>query len=169
MMHRKSRLFIQVLVVLLLATLQGCGFHLRGSAELPAYISPIYLSGVGAHDPLRREIRQIFAGADVQLTEDPSEANSVLKVSKQKQDRRVLSVDNRGNVAEYEIHHAVEFELLDSAGKQLMEHQSVGAQRAYENNDTEILGKNKEESLLRRDLRLDLIRRVVNRMQEQLR
>jgi len=167
-MHRKSRLFIQMLVVLLLATLQGCGFHLRGAADLPPSISPIYISGVGQHDPLRKELRQIFAGADVQLTEDPSKASAVLKVSKQKQDRRVLSVDSRGSVVEYEIHHALEFELLGADGSQLMEHQSVGAQRAYENNETEILGKNQEESLLRRDLRFDLIRRVVNRMQEQL-
>jgi len=168
-MHRKPRLFICMLVILLLAILQGCGFQLRGVAELPPSISPIYISGVGEYDTLRKELRRIFDEANIQVATDQSKANTVLHVFKQKQDRRVLSVDSRGKVVEYEIHHALEFELLNADGSQLMERQSVGSQRAYENSETEVLGKNQEETLLRRDLRLDLIRRVVNRMQEQLR
>ncbi len=167
-MHRKFRLSIGILVVLLLTALQGCGFHLRGAAELPSSISPIYLSGVAEHDPLRREFRQAFGAANVQLITDQSKASSLLKISKQRQDRRVLSVDSRGKAVEFEIHHALNFELLNLDGTSLMKNQSVGSQRAYENSETGILGKNQEESLLRRDLRLDLIRRIVNRMQEQL-
>jgi len=148
--------------------LQGCGFHLRGAAKLPSSISPIYLSGVSEHDPLRREFQQIFDGANVQFVTDQSKAHSVLKISKQRQDRRVLSVDSRGKSVEFEIHHALNFELLNVDGTPLMKTQSVGSQRTYENSETGILGKKQEESLLRRDLRLDLIRRIVNRMQEQL-
>jgi len=168
-MHRKFRLPIGFLVILLLTMLQGCGFHLRGAADLPSSINPLFLQGVGEHDPLRRDLRQVLDSADIQITTDPSKANAILKVVKQKQDRRVLSVDSRGKVVEYEIHHGLEFELVDVRGALLMESQSVGAQRAYENSETEILGKKQEETQLRRDLRLDLIRRIVNRMQEQLR
>ncbi len=168
-MHRKSRLFIWMSVAILLAGLQGCGFHLRNVAKLPSSISPIYLSGVGEHDPLHREFRQVFDSANVQLVTDQSKANSILKISKQSQNRRVLSVDSRGKAVEYEIHHGLDFELLNASGTQLIENQSVGSQRAYENSETDILGKNQEESLLRRDLRLDLIQRIVSRMQEQLR
>lgn len=168
-MHKRSRLFIAVLVVSILALLQGCGFHLRGAAELPPSISPIYIQGVGKHDPLLKGFRQVFNGADIQVTAEQSQASAILNITKQKQNRRVLSVDSRGKVVEYEIHQALEFELLDAGGTLLMESQSVGSQRAYENSETEILGKNQEEGLLRRDLRLDLVRRVVYRMQEQLR
>ncbi len=168
-MHRKSRLFMGVLVVLLLTMLPGCSFHLRGVAKLPSSINPLYIQGVGEYDPLRKDFQQIFDGADIKVTTDQSKANAVLNITKQNQNRRVLSVDSRGKVVEYEIHQALEFELLDASGVQLMENQSVGTQRTYENTQTGILGKNQEEGLLRRDLRLDLIRRVVNRMQEQLR
>lgn len=168
-MHKKSRLFIGVLVVSLLTLLQGCGFQLRGAAELPPSISPLYLQGVGEHDPLRRDLRQIFEGANIQLATDRSKASSILHITKQEQDRRVLSVDSRGKVVEYEIHQALEFELLDADGASLMERQSVGSQRTYENPETGILGKNQEEKLLRRDLRLDLVRRIAYRIQEQFR
>ncbi len=168
-MHRKPCLFIAVLMVVLLALLQGCGFQLRGAAELPSSISPLYIQGVGEHDPLRRDFRQVFNGANVQLTTDQSKASSILGITRQKQDRRVLSVDSRGKVVEYEIHQSLEFELLDADGASLIERQSVGAQRAYENPETGILGKDQEEKLLRRDLRRDLVRRVIYRMQEQLR
>ncbi len=168
-MHKKFRLFIGVLVVSLLTLLQGCGFQLRGAAELPPSISPLYLQGVGEHDPLRRDLRQIFEGANIQLATDRSKASSILHITKQEQDRRVLSVDSRGKVVEYEIHQALEFELLDADGASLMERQSVGSQRTYENPETGILGKNQEEKLLRRDLRLDLVRRIAYRIQEQFR
>ena len=168
-MHKKPRLFIGILVLSLLTLLQGCGFHLRGAVELPLSISPTYIQGVGAHDPLRKDLKRVFNGADIQVTAEQSQARTILNITKQKQNRRVLSVDSRGKVVEYEIHQALEFELLDASGTLLMENQSVGSQRAYENSETEILGKNKEEGMLRRDLRLDLIRRVVHRMQEQLR
>ncbi|MCF6353861.1 MAG: LPS assembly lipoprotein LptE [Candidatus Polarisedimenticolaceae bacterium] len=168
-MHKKSRLFIAVLVVSLLTLLQGCGFQLRGAAELPPSISPLYLQGMGEHDPLRRDLRQVFEGANIQLTSDQSKASSTLHITKQEQDRRVLSVDSRGKVVEYEIHQALEFELLDADGVSLMERQSVGSQRAYENPETGILGKDQEEKLLRRDLRLDLVRRIAYRIQEQFR
>ncbi len=168
-MHRKYCLSIAVLLVTLLALLQGCGFQLRGAADLPPSISPLYLQGVGEHDPLRRDLRQVFEGANIQLATEPSKASSILHITKQEQDRRVLSVDSRGKVVEYEIHQALEFELLDADGASLMERQSVGSQRAYENPETAILGKNQEERLLRRDLRLDLVRRIAYRIQEQFR
>ncbi len=167
-MYKRSRLFAGALVIALLTLLQGCGFHLRGAAELPPSISPIYIQGVGKHDPLRKGFRQSFSRAGIQITAEQSKASTILNITKQKQDRRVLSVDSRGKVVEYEISQALEFELLDASGTRLMENQSVGSQRAYENPETEILGKNQEEKMLRRDLRRDLIWRVVNRMQEQL-
>jgi len=167
-MHRKFHFLMGVLVVLLLTALQGCGFQLRGAADLPPSINPLFLSGVGEYDPLRKDLRQMLDGSGVQITADQSKAGAILKVSKQNQDRRVLSVDSRGKVVEYEIHQTLEFELLDAGGAQLMVSQSVGAQRAYENSETGVLGKDQEEKLLRRDLRLDLVRRIVNRMQEQL-
>ncbi len=167
-MHRTPRPSTVVLLVALLAVLQGCGFQLRGAANLPSLINPLYIQGISEHDPLRKDLQQAFAGANVQLATDPSEAGAILDILQQKQDRRVLSVDSRGKVVEYEIHQSLEFELRDAGGKLLMARQSVGSQRAYENPETGILGKDQEEKLLRRDLRLDLIRRLVYRMQEQL-
>jgi len=169
MKHRNSRILTWIFTLTVLTALQGCGFHLRGNVEaLPPSVSPLYIHGLAKFDPLHRDLQQILKEAQVQVTKDRSTAKTALQVLSQNQERRVLSVDNRGKVAEYEIHHALKFNLIAADGTQLVEPQSVGTQYAYENPETDVLGKRQEEETRNRDVRLDLARRIVSRIQEQL-
>ena len=167
-MPRKYSLLLWALIALTIATLEGCGFHLREAVELPPSLSPLRIHGLGEFDPLRNDLREILTEANVQVTDNPTGAGSILQIHKQNRERRVLSVDEGGKVVEYEIHYGLQFDLVDGNGAQLVKKQGVGVQRAYVNPDTGILGKEQEEVLMRRDMRLELARRIVGRLQEQL-
>lgn len=172
MTHWRTRLLTWSFILVALTALQGCGFHLRGdagpdgTAALPPSLSPLRIRGLGAFDPLRNDLKQVLTGANVQVTKE--DTGAILQISNQNQNRRVLSVDGRGKVVEYEIYHALTFNLLDKTGTELVSPQTVSTQRAYVNPETEVLGKNREEALLRRDMRRDLARRIISRMQKQL-
>ncbi|HEC15205.1 MAG TPA: hypothetical protein ENI99_01315 [Sedimenticola sp.] len=168
MTHWKTRLATWTFILLALAALQGCGFHLRGSAQLPPSISPLRIHGLADLDPLRNDLRQVLTEAGLRVTDKQADAGSILQIYKQDRNRRVLSVDERGKVVEYELHYGLEFDLVDGDGTRLVEKQDVGVQRAYVNPQTGILGKEQEEALMNRDMRLDLARRIVERLQEQL-
>ena len=167
-MPRKYSLLLWALIALTIATLEGCGFHLREAVELPPSLSPLRIHGLGEFDPLRNDLREILTEANVQVTDNPTgaSASSILQIHKQNRERRVLSVDEGGKVVEYEIHYGLQFDLVDDNGAQLVKKQGVGVQRAYVNPDTGILGKEQEEVLMRRDMRLELARRIVGRLQE---
>ncbi|VAX06684.1 hypothetical protein MNBD_GAMMA26-443 [hydrothermal vent metagenome] len=170
MTHRKTRLLTWIFTILILTTLQGCGFQLRGEVNaLPPSVSPIYIHGLAKFDPFSKDLKQILKEAKVQVTEDRAAAKTALQIFNQSRDRRVLAVDNRGKVVEYEIHHALEFSLIAADGSKLVPAQTVGTQYTYENPETGVLGKQQEENLRGRDVRLDLARRIVTRLHEQLR
>lgn len=163
-----KKIYQWILPLLALALLQGCGFQLRGAVVLPGNIAPVYIQGPGQYDELRLELTQIFSFSDIQVVTDPQVAASTLKISSRSSDRRVLSVDGNGNVAEYELHEGAHFSLVAADGSVLVESQPVSTITTYLNSETEVLGKQQEESSLRKDLRRDLASQIMRRLQAQL-
>lgn len=168
MKQRKNSILAIGLITLILATLQGCGFHLRGSAELPPSISPLYIEGISRHDPVHMALREMLGYSNIQLADSPSAANTKLRLGNHQNKRRVLSTDSAGKVVEYELYQAVEFDLVNSKGDMMVEKQTVSSQQTYENLETEVLGKQEEEAQLRRDISQDLAGKITSRLQAQL-
>lgn len=159
---------IGLLLLMTLFMLQGCGFQLRGSAQLPATIAPVHIQGLDARNPLYQELAQQLEFSDIAVTDQAAGASSLLKISDYSSDRRVLSVDGNGNVAEYELHEGARFELRSGSGDSLVASQQVNTLLTYLNSETEVLGKSQEEGLLREDMRRELASQIMRRLQAQL-
>ncbi len=161
---RSSRL----LLVLGLLLLGGCGFHLRGSFEVPAEASPIQVTG-SASGPVNK-LRQALRHADVPLVEETAKAKTVIHVFKEDFDRRVLAVDARGKAVEFELSYKLTFNIEDSSGKELVPRQSLEIKRNQINPETGvILGKIEEETYIRADMEQDAVERVLQRLRARLR
>lgn len=157
-----------LLLLLSLVLLSGCGFQLRGKITLPSTIGPIHIQGLGEYDEVRRELVQLFRFNEIQVIDNRQQAGSTLQISNRSSDRRVLSVDGNGNVAEYELHEGASFALLGKNGQALVKQQSVSILTSYLNSETEVLGKQQEEAQLRRDIQRDLAAQIMRRLQTQL-
>lgn len=168
MTHTKLRHLTLSLMLLTLVTLQGCGFHLRTVSALPSSASPMFIEGLGSNDPMLQTLRDVLKEANVQLVEERTQAATRLRLRKQSVSRRVLSVDSGGKVLEYELHHSLDFDLVNQDGGELVAEQSVGVQQTYENPETEVLGKRNEENQLREDMRFDLARSITDILRAQL-
>ncbi|MES9856056.1 MAG: LPS assembly lipoprotein LptE [Sedimenticola sp.] len=173
--EKKMRGKLIIRTALLLTTLwliQGCGFHLRGydseSADLPSHTSPMLIQGIGDYDSLRTDLSRQLRSSGISVTKENGDANSSLRILNRSSDRRVLSTNSGGNVAEYELHESIDFDLIDRGKAALVERQSVSIIRSYSNSETEVLGKQHEEELLRKSMRRDLVRRILRRLQSQL-
>ncbi|MCW8907683.1 MAG: LPS assembly lipoprotein LptE [Sedimenticola sp.] len=156
------------LLLLALALLSGCGFQLRGKITLPAAIGPVHIQGLGEYDEVRRELVQLIRFNNIQIADQREQASSILRISDRSSDRRVLSVDGNGNVAEYELHEGARFSLLAKDGATLVESQPVSTLTTYLNSETEVLGKQQEEGQLRKDMQRDLAAQIMRRLQAQL-
>ena len=168
-MNNPSRFLFLVPALVVLVALQGCGFQLRTLAELPPSISPVHIEGLAQNDPMLATLRETLTEANAQIADSQAQAKTRLRLRNQNFSRRVLSVDSGGKVLEYELHHAFDFELVDKNGNEKVAEQTVGIQRTYENPETEVLGKQREEAQMREEMRSDIARQITDILQAQLR
>lgn len=153
------------LVLTLLFGLSACGFHLRGDVKLASQLNKVYFQGAGVYDPLVREWSRSLTSAGATVVEDMQGATAIIQILKNAGDRRVLSVGSQGKVKEYELYQALDFRVRDEAGRELLGVQNLVLTRAYLFDPDDVLGKASEEESLRRDMRRDLVRLAMLRLE----
>jgi LPS-assembly lipoprotein len=150
-------------LLLTLLFISACGYHLRGGLDLPEGLKSIYLQD--ASGQLRNAFNKALRSADVKLAARPEDAGIVVKVSREKMRRRVISVSNTGRANEYELYYKFNFILLDAEGEKLSETQPVEITRTYfiDQETQDILAKNIEEQTIRDEMYRQAIQTIINR------
>ena len=99
----------------------------------------------------------------VQLVDSQADATAVFTVSYDATDQRVLSVSARNVPTEFEVFYIVEY-ALDAGEKNLLEVQTLSLTRNYTYDPTLVLGKAREEELLRDAIVDDLVRIILKQI-----
>ena len=163
MRSHRSRIFFFAFMV---SVLSACGFHLRGDVQLAPQLSKIHIAGADPYDPLIRELTRSLTTAGATVVSDAQGATSRLQVLANSGKRRVLSVTSRGGkVQEYELYQTFEFRVLDADGNELLPAQRLELTREYLFDANDVLSKSTEEEALRRDMRRDLVRLAMLRLE----
>ena len=147
----------------LLALLAGCGFQLQGALTTPPEMERTYISASDRHSPFYRRLRTAMQEAGVQLVDDATEATATFSISRDDTDQRVLSVSARNVPTEYEVYYSIEYSLY-AGPKNLLDVQSLTLTRNYTYDPTLVLGKAREEQLLRDAIVDDLVRIVLKQI-----
>lgn len=151
---------------LLVLSLSGCGFHLRGAGMAAVDMPVTFLQNDGVGNEFVVDLRRALRSAGTELATDAASAAAVLTISRENRSRRVLSVGSTGKVQEYELYYAVTFSVSDNSGKELVSSRVASQTRAYAFDETDVLAKQSEESLLYRDMRRDVISEILRHMQK---
>jgi len=162
---RRSALSALTLVLVLL---QGCGFQLRGTFDVPPQMDPTYIQAPQG-DPLARQLREALRTADVEVVDAPDQASAVLRLLKQDQSRRVRAVNQRGKVIDYELTYKVSFDVQDAEGEELVPSQVITLVRTQVDPGVEVLGKQEEQALFYSDMQREAVGRILRRVKTQLR
>jgi LPS-assembly lipoprotein len=146
-----------------LTLFSGCGFHLQGELSIPAAMQLTYIEAVERNSPFHRELQTQLRAAGVQLVESPANATAVLLISIDETDQRVLSVSTRNVPTEFEVYYSVEYALI-SGEESLLAPQYLTLTRDYTYDETLVLGKAREEALMRDAIVQDLVRIVLKQL-----
>jgi len=147
--------------VALALALAGCGFRLRGSAELPfetLYI-PQSTSGIGLD--LKRNIE---AGTSAKVVADPRKAQAILQVDQEGRGKQILSLTGAGRVREFQLTYTVAFRVHDGKGGEYVPSNTIQLTREITFADTQILAKEYEEQLLFRDMQVEAVQQILRRL-----
>jgi LPS-assembly lipoprotein len=145
------------------ALLAGCGFHLQGALTTPVEMKRTYIAPAERFSPFHRELRSQLKSAGVELVDTPAESTAIFTISFDDTDQRVLSVSARNVPTEYEVYYTVEY-ALDSGETNLLVQQRLTLTRDYTYDETLVLGKVREEEMMREAIVKDLVRVVLKQI-----
>lgn len=157
MMSQASRM----VVMAVLSVLVGCGYHLRGSIEMPETLKNMYVFGASA--PLQSEIQSIMKASKGKIVGSPNDAGVVVKVLKEDMRSRVLSIGSTGKSSESELEYYLRFQFFDAKENALMDEQVVEISREFFNDQTAVLAKGNEEQLIRNEIYKQVARMILAR------
>jgi LPS-assembly lipoprotein len=153
----------RVLTTCAVLLVAGCGFQLQGAPSIPQAMQRTYIASDDAYSLFYRELRAGLRDAGVDLVDTPTDATAVFSISLDETDQRVLSVSARNVPTEYEVYYTIEYAVDNGAGP-LLPRQSLTITRNYTYDSTLVLGKAREEELLRDAIVDDLVRIVLKRI-----
>jgi LPS-assembly lipoprotein len=153
------RAALALTVTLLLA---GCGFQLRGTADLPfetLYLPPANTPGIALD--LKRNVQ---SGTHTTVVDDPKKAEAVLEFSQELRDRLILALSASGRVREYQLRYRVAFRVHDGKGSEFVPTSTLQLTRDITYADSDVLSKEAEEQLLYRDMQSDMVQQIMRRL-----
>lgn len=154
------RLFTLFLCLLL----TSCGFSLRGPVHLAEHIQVIAISPDDPYRPLQRTVRETLAYSGVEITDEFSEAQAILKLQPEQVLRSTYAIDTSGDVAQELLTYSLTFELVDKHGEILMPTQTIKTDRILYIHENQLLSVNREQRTLTNDMRQEAVLQLIRRL-----
>ena len=151
------------LALLLFPFIAACGFGLQGATATPEAMQRTYISTSDRFSQFYRELRSSLQAAGVEVLDSPADATATLTILYDFTDQRVLSVSARNVPTEFEVFYTVRY-AVSSGEQDLLEPQELTLTRDYTYDATLVLGKAKEEQLMRDAIVDDLVRIVLKQI-----
>lgn len=165
MTMRSTLPYSSLLAVFLLA---GCGFHLRGTGGDRVAIGAINVSAANAHGEMQRTLERTLTDAGVRIEEEDKAPWSV-RLLGETSTRRPVATSSDVKVAQYGLRLEVSFTLDAAGGKTVIPETSVSAERIYRFDSSSFAGNSEEESLLYDEMRRDVARQIMQRIDASVR
>ncbi|MGB5512471.1 MAG: LPS assembly lipoprotein LptE [Woeseiaceae bacterium] len=151
---------VVMLVALLVA---GCGFQMQGALIIPPEMARTYISIGDENSQFYRALRKQLQEAGVDIVDSAAASTATLSITFDETDQRVLSVSARNVPTEYEVYYTIQYGIDDGV-QNLLEPQTLTVTRDYTYDSRLVLGKEREEELLRKAIVDDLVHIVLKQI-----
>jgi LPS-assembly lipoprotein len=151
----------RLLIAALALALAGCGFRLRGTADVPFQAVYLPSSGSGIALDLKRNIQ---AGTNARVVEDAKLADAIVDFNGEAREKVILSLTGTGAVREFQLRYRVGFRVHDGKGADFVPQSTIQLTRDITFSDTDVLAKESEEQLLFRDMQSDMVQQIMRRL-----
>jgi len=147
----------------ILLAIGACGFQLQGAFTAPPGMERTYIAASDKYSLFLRDFRASLIAAGVNLVDSEDQATAVFNLSFDDTAQRVLSVSARNVPTEYEVYYTISYSL-DAGTTNLLPQQTLTLTRDYTYDSTLVLGKAREEELMRDAIVDDLVRVVMKQI-----
>ncbi len=168
--YMKSRVTLNIFLLLCLSLASACGFAPRGgSLSGQAPVGTIFIDA-GREVQLAELLREQIRAQGLTLASARDQANVLVRLTNERQGQRVVSVQSEGRVSEFELRHLIDLLIIRAEPGETARYgedqpaDTVAVRREYTFDETGVLGKEDEASILRQELRDELARQLLLRI-----
>lgn len=158
---RRGTAFVFILTALLGS---GCGYQLRGEANLPPEMDKTQFIINDEYSTLARRVRVMLERSGVEFV-GPDQASAVLEIPQNEVVTEVLTIADNARVREYRVTYTVKFRLTDARGQELIGWQTLRQSREISFDEQRILASSREQEYLRKDLAETMAQLLVARLE----
>jgi len=162
------RSLVWICLFVLVCSIQACGFRPRGSVSELTEPGSIYLDA--SRDlSIASALRDALKLRAFELADNRDSSDILLRISAERQDERIVSVQKTGRISELELSHAVDMQIAEAIGEEAPKYDAestpnlVEVFREYTYDERGVLGKENEARILREEMRQELVRQIVLR------
>jgi LPS-assembly lipoprotein len=156
---RTPQIFAWLITVTLLA---GCGFQLRGHADMP--FKSIYLDTPNPKSLLVSELWRDLESSKVLLADSAEHADVVLNIISENPDKQILTLSSSGRVTEFRLIFRVSLRAYDHQKQDWIPAEVMELHRDFSYDDSLVLPKESEESMLSNSMRVEMADQIVRRL-----
>lgn len=153
-----------ILAALSALLLSGCGFQLRGEANLPPEMGRTQMIVNDEYGTLARRVRVILERSGVQFVA-AEQATAILEIPQNEVVTEVLTIADNARAREYRVTYTVRFRLTDAEGRELIDWQTLRQAREISFDEQQILASAREQEYLRDELAETMAQLLVARLE----
>lgn len=134
----------------------GCGFQLRGQAQLPAALNETFIDSQrppgSPPSPLQPVLQRLLIANGIEVVPEPTPGSARLTLLHESTHQRLIGTDAIGDTREFELSYRVDYRVADADDRILQTLTRVTASRNVVYNETEVLGSFETTELINREL-----------------
>ena len=146
--------------IALITGLIGCGFHLRGTADLS--FNSIFIQGNTL--VISKNLNRTLHTNGVKVLNSAENADLLLEMIGEESEKRILSLSGKGKVNEFELYYRVHYRTKTAGADLWSPVHTIEARRDFSYSDANLLAKQGEEKRLNENMQSDVISGLMRRL-----
>lgn len=158
-----------IVIVGLMLVMTGCGFKLRGQANLPAEMA---VTEVRSNQPpgappssVGRVLSDLLRANGIEVVDNREDATAVLEILSESIRRRTVASDSQGDTREYTFTYNVDYRVALTDGRVLLPKDNVTISRDIIYAESDVLGREEGEALTLREMESSVAQSIIRRLE----
>lgn len=153
-----------MVLFMLVISLTGCGFHLRGQMPLATPLHVVYLKTPNPYGQLAHNLQQSFKMSGTRLVDNPNDATAILNILKEETSQQLLGINGSQQTRQYNLILTVTFEVTTPSGQTTVSPQVITETRTLTIQADQMLASSNESNSLYQQMRSAIVYKIMRRL-----